>query len=103
MMFWQFSQPPFLRKASMNTELNEVLGQELQKLDYIKVLNKDVTFTNVKMGDRSIANFSATIVPTDTSISSEVLKTQVVQYLKANLDHDYDNIYEVYEINVVED
>ena len=103
MIFWQFSQPPFLRKASMNTELNEVLGKELQKLDYIKVLNKNVTFTNVEMGDRSIANFSVTIVPADTSISSEVLKSQVVQYLKTNLDHGYDNIYEVYEINVVED
>ena len=103
MMFWQFSQPPFLRKASMNTELNEVLGQELQKLDYIKVLNKNVTFTNVKMGNRSIANFSATIVPIDTSISSEALKSQVVQYLKVNLDHEYDNIYEVFEINVVKD
>lgn len=103
MMFWQFSQPPFLRKASMNTELNEVLGKELEKIQYIKVLNKDVTFTNVKMDDRSIANFSATIVAQDTTISSEELKSNILEYLKVNLTHPYDNIYEVYEINVVED
>ena len=103
MMYWQFNQPPFLRKASMNTELNEVLGKELQKVDYIKVLNKDVTFTNVKMGQKSIANFSATIVAKDTAMSSEELKINILNYLKANLTHSYENIYEVYQINVVED
>ena len=43
MMYWQFNQPPFLRKASMNTELAEALNSELQKLDYIEVL-KGSTF-----------------------------------------------------------
>lgn len=103
MMFWQFSQPPFLRKASMNTELTEVLGQELQKVDYIKILNKEVTFTNVKMNERSIANFSATIVAKDTVMSGEQLKTDILRYLKNNLTHSYEDIYEVFEIRVVED
>ncbi|WP_235942651.1 DUF389 domain-containing protein, partial [Salinimicrobium oceani] len=59
MMFWQFSQPPFLRKASMNTELNEVLNTELQKIPYILVLNKDVTFTNEKFEGTPVATFAA--------------------------------------------
>ena len=103
MMYWQFSQPPFLRKASMNTELAENLNSELQKLDYIKVLNKDVTFTNTKFKGQPVANFQATILPKDTTISAEVLKKNVIKYLKKNLHFQEENIYRVYQINVVED
>lgn len=103
MMFWQFSQPPFLRKASMNTELAEDLTTELQKLDYIEVLNKDVTFTNEKYKGLSVANFQATILPKDTTISTEVLKQNIIQHLKKNLQIQEKNIYRVYQIEVVED
>jgi uncharacterized hydrophobic protein (TIGR00271 family) len=104
MMYWQFSQPPFLRKASMNTELAEVLDAELQKLDYIKVLNKDVTFSNEKMDNRSLARFEATILPQDTVIEAEALKTAVIDHLKKNMTYPYrQDIYEVYEIRVVTD
>lgn len=104
MMYWQFSQPPFLRKASMNTELAEVLDAELQKIDYIKVLNKDVTFSNVKMENKSLARFEATILAKDTIITDEDLKLNVIKHLKDNLDYPYrEDIYEVYEIRVVTD
>ncbi|MDT0645626.1 DUF389 domain-containing protein [Zunongwangia sp. F260] len=103
MMYWQFRQPPFLRKASMNTELAEVLGSELNKIPNIKVLNKDVTFTNVKRNNKSIANFEATILKTDTIISSEELKDGIIQHLKKNMKYSYDDIYEVYQIHVVTD
>ena len=102
MMFWQFSQPPFLRKASMNTELNEVLNSELQKIPYILVLNKDVTFTNEKYRDTPVATFSATIMLKDTVIEKEELKSQVIAHLKKNMNYDIDNLYEVYDITVVE-
>lgn len=103
MMFWQFYQPPFLRKASLNTELAEALNSELQKLDYIQVLNKNVTFTNTKYNGQSVANFEATILPKDTTISEEVLKKNVIEYLKNNLHFPEKNIYKVYQISVVED
>src|SRR5690606_10952606 len=98
MMFWQFSQPPFLRKASMNTELNEVLDAGLQKIPYILVLNKDVAFTNEKYRDTPVATFSATIMLKDTVIEKEELKSQVISHLKKNMDYDIDNLYEVYNI-----
>ena len=103
MMYWQFSQPPFLRKAGMNTELAEVMDTEMEKLDYIQVLNKDVTFTNVKRGGRSIATFEATILKRDTTISDQEVKTRVIEHLKQNMQYPYENIYEVYQIHVVED
>lgn len=102
MMFWQFSQPPFLRKASMNTELNEVLDAGLQKIPYILVLNKDVAFTNEKYRDTPVATFSATIMLKDTVIEKEELKSQVISHLKKNMDYDIDNLYEVYNITVVD-
>lgn len=102
MMFWQFSQPPFLRKASMNTELNEILDAELQKIPYILVLNKDVTFTNTKYRDTPVANFAATIMIKDTVIEKEEVKAKVVEHLKTNMNYKIENLYEVYDIKVVE-
>lgn len=103
LMFWQFSQPPFLRKASMNAELTEDLNSELEKLDFIEVLNKEVTFTNTEFKGRSVANFEATILHLDTTITDEALKKKVIQHLKENLHFQEENIYRVYQINVVED
>ncbi len=104
MMFWQFSQPPYLRKASMNTELAKELTEELNNLEYIKVLSKDVTFTNERINDRSIAKFEATLLPKDTSISQEELKSLVIKHLKENMEYPYRNeIYEVFDISVVTD
>lgn len=103
LMYWQFSQPPFLRKASMNTELAEELDAELKKIDYIEVLNKDVTFTNNQLNGRSIANFQATILAKDTVISRGALQETVIEHLKENLNLDERNIYQVYQIQVVED
>lgn len=103
MMFWQFGQPPFLRKASMNTELTDIMDSELQKIDYIKVLNKRVTFSNTKIEGASIVNFQATILAKDTVISGQDLQSAVIAYLKENLEYSYKNVYEVYQIQVVTD
>ena len=103
MMFWQFSEPPYIRKASMNTELGEVLDKNLQELDYIEVLNKDVTFSNTKKENRPIAIFKATVLKKDKDISDEELKSQVIQYLKENMNYKLENIYEVFQIHVVTD
>ncbi len=104
MMFWQFAQPPYLRKASMNTELTEELDKELQKIDFITVLNKSANFSNVKMNDKSIARFDATIIAKDTVIEDEELKSYVIQFLKDNIRYPYqDDIYQVYDIKVAKD
>lgn len=103
MLFWQFSTPPFLRKASMNTELTEIFDRELQKFGSVKVLDKSVEFTNEKIGNRSIAKFEATVLLLDTTRTNAELKGAVILHLKKNLDHSFDNIYETYQINVVRD
>lgn len=102
MMFWQFSQPPFLRKASMNTELTGILDSELQELPYIKVLNKDVTFTNEKYQGIPVATFGATLMLKDTSIEKEEAKARVIEHLKKHMNYDVDNLYEVYDIKIVD-
>ena len=102
MMFWQFSQPPFLRKASLNTEYNQVLNTELQKLPYIKVLNKNVTFTNEKYKGTPVATFGATVMLTDSLLEDEEVKTKIIEHLKENMNFDVENLYKVYDINIVE-
>ncbi|WP_029034499.1 DUF389 domain-containing protein [Salinimicrobium terrae] len=102
MMFWQFNQPPFLRKASLNTELNEVLDAELEKIPFILVLNNNVTFTNEEYQDTPVATFAATIMLRDTTLEKEEVKARVIQHLKKNMDYGIDNLYKVYDIKVVE-
>ena len=103
MMFWQFSQPPFLRKASMNTELTEGLDRELNKMDYIQVINKDVSFTNTMINGNPTVSYNVTVLPKDSTISEKALKDQIIQHLKNNLHYQDENIYEVYQINIAED
>ncbi|HSP40572.1 MAG TPA: hypothetical protein VLN46_04000, partial [Gillisia sp.] len=104
LMFWQFSQPPYLRKASMNTELVEELNGELEKMDFIKVLNRDVTFSNVELNERSIARFHATILPLNPGISDDELRTQIIDHLKKSLNYKYkEEIYQVFQIDIVRD
>lgn len=103
LMVWQFIEPPYLRKASMNTELTEELDAELKKLDYIQVLEKSVRFPNKKINGLSIASFETTVLPKDTLISQEALKAAIIRHLKENLNFRDRNIYQVYQVHVVED
>ncbi len=103
MMFWQFSQPPFLRKASMNTELTEKLDRELNKLDYVEVIKKDVSFTNTRIKGNPTVSYNVTVLPKDTALSDAVLKKRIIDHLKQNIKYQENNIYEVYQINVAED
>ncbi|MHA6278798.1 DUF389 domain-containing protein [Salinimicrobium sp. CAU 1759] len=103
MMFWQFSQPPFLRKASMNTELTEELDKKLNELDYIEVIAKDVNFTNTMIKGHPTVSYNVTVLPKDSTLSEAVLKKRIIEHLKQNLRQQGDNIYEVFQINVAED
>lgn len=103
MMFWQFRNPPFLRKASMNTELTEQLHVELQKIPYIKVLKKDVSFTNTEKDGKPIVTFGITVMQKDTLIPEEQLKENIIDHLRKNLHYEEQNLYETYLINVVKE
>ena len=103
MMFWQFRNPPFLRKASMNTELTEQLHKELQKIPYIKVLKKDVNFTNTEKNGKPIVTFGITVMQKDTLIPEEKLKQNIISHLRKNLHYEEQNLYETYLINVVKE
>ncbi|SFG00751.1 DUF389 domain-containing protein [Salegentibacter agarivorans] len=102
MMFWQFKQPPFYRKASLNTELTDELNSQLRKLDSsIVILNKSVSFTNTKYKDTPVAIFKSTVLKKDPNISDNQLKTQIITHLKENMKYEIKNLYEVYQIDVV--
>ncbi|MDX1753150.1 MAG: DUF389 domain-containing protein [Salinimicrobium sediminis] len=102
MMFWQFSRPPFLRKASMNTELTEELDKALNELEYIEVIGKDVTFTNTRIKGNPTVSYNVTVL-TKTGLTDAVLKKRIIDHLKQNIKHQDDNIYEVYQVNIAED
>ena len=103
MMFWQFSQTPYYRKASLNTELTEELQKQLLKLEpSIITLEKSVSFTNTKYNKRPVAIFNATVLKADLETSNQQIEKQIIKHLKDNMDYEINNIYEVYRINVVE-
>ena len=103
MMFWQFSQPPFLRKASMNTELTEHLDTSLSKLNYIEVITKDVSFTNTNINGQPTISYNVTVLPKHSHMTEKQLKKAIIEHLKQDLTYEDQNIHEVYQINVAED
>lgn len=103
MMIWQFSQPPFLRKASMKTELTEAFNAELKMIPHLQIIDNQVTFTNRKFKNTPVVNFSATVLPFDTLASDSAVKAGVIRQLKTNLHFPEWNIYKVYNIEVVKD
>ncbi|GAB2763802.1 DUF389 domain-containing protein [Salinimicrobium soli] len=103
MMYWQFSQPPFLRKASMNTELTEKLDSELDKIDFIEVIKKDVNFTNTIINGEPTVSYEVTVLPKNTNLSEKEIKKAIIEHLKKNLTYQDSNIHEVYLINVAEE
>lgn len=103
MMFWQFSQPPFLRKASMNTELTELLASELEKLENIEVISKEVSFTQTKIEGKSTVRYDVTVLPKNDKLPEADLKSAIIDHLKKNIKYQDDYLHEVYQINVVKD
>jgi uncharacterized hydrophobic protein (TIGR00271 family) len=103
MMFWQFSEPPFLRKASMNTELTERLDSELSKLEYIEVIKKYVSFTNTRVNGKPTVNYEVTVLPKNTARTEKELKKAIIEHLKKNLTYRDADIHEVYQINFAAD
>ncbi|MGB7841378.1 MAG: DUF389 domain-containing protein [Salinimicrobium sp.] len=103
MMFWQFSEPPFLRKASMNTELTERLDTSLDKLDFIEVISKDVSFTNTNINGRPTVSYNVTVLKKNPGMTEKELKKVIIEHLKQNITYQDENIHEVYQINIAED
>ncbi|MFD0977070.1 DUF389 domain-containing protein [Salinimicrobium gaetbulicola] len=103
MMFWQFSEPPFLRKASMNTELTELLASELQKLENIEVISKEVSFTQIKINGKATVQYDVTVLPKNKKMNEKDLKMTIIDHLKKNIRYQDDNLHEVYQIKIVED
>lgn len=103
MMFWQFNQPPYYRKASQNTELTEELNKQLIKLEpSIVTLNKSVSFTNQKYKERPVAIFNATVLKRDSEIPNHQIKNKIIKHLKKNMHYEISNLHEVYHITVVD-
>lgn len=103
MMFWQFKEPPYYKKASLNTELTDELNTQLKKIKSIQILNKSVNFTNTKYNDTPIAIFKATVLKKDKNLSDTQLTSAIISHLKENMAYDIDNLYEVFQIEIVKD
>lgn len=98
---WQFADPPFLRKASMNTELTEDVQQHLMQMDEIYPIEETVNFTGEKIDNLPVVRYSATVIKKDASISDNFLKEKIVKYLKDKIVKYDDELYEVYEIKIL--
>lgn len=101
MMFWQFRQPPFYRKSSLNTELTDELNTQLKKLESIEILNKSVSFTNTKYQGTPVAIFQATVLKKENYPTDGQLVSEIISHLKKNMKYEVENIYEVFQIEVV--
>ncbi|MEX0967880.1 MAG: DUF389 domain-containing protein [Bacteroidia bacterium] len=103
MMYWQFSKPPFLRKASMNTELTEALQKEMENIEGIRALENNVTFSDKKKNGKSIVTFKSTVLSADTLAAPAEIRQRIIRHMKKTLRFPDKNIYESYSVEVMED
>lgn len=103
MMFWQFKQPPFYIKASLNTELTDELNIQLKKIESIEILNKSVSFTNTTYNGTPVAIFKATVLKKNKNINDNQLTAEIISYLKENMEYKAENLYETFQIEIVKE
>ena len=103
LMFWQFNNPPFLRKASMNTEFTELLQTELEDVSYAEILQKEVDFANKKINGKPTVIFYVTALPKNTEMTNEEIKNSLIDRLKKNIDLQKENVYYTYDISILTD
>lgn len=103
MMFWQFSNPPFLRKASMNTELTEKVQEELSTIEYAEIIQKNVDFANIEIEGKPTVIFHVTALPKNTDMTNDEIKNAITQKLKKNITLQKENIHYTYDISVLTD
>lgn len=104
LMLWgQFSEPPFLRKASRKTELNDAVEQVLTGMDKLQVVSHSAEFTGRMKNDKAILRYEIEVIPAGEGISGEDLRSMVLAKLKAGLRRKHDDIYPVYQVSVLKD
>ncbi len=102
MIYWQFSQPTFLQKASMNTELTAALEKTLNQLDDIQVVHKNVSFSNTMLNGEHIVRFEAKVLPVSSHTSEPVeIENEVIEHMKETLNFPEKQLLEVYEVTVL--
>ncbi len=101
MLVWQYSQPHFLRRASLSTELASQLEKELSRLDSIRVVEQNVRFSGRKYNGESIVGFNASVFSTDATAADEAVHAQVLDHMRRNLRFPEKHLHEVYEVSVL--
>ncbi|WP_224994694.1 DUF389 domain-containing protein [Cesiribacter sp. SM1] len=103
MMYWQFSNPPYLQKSSISTELTQELESKLKNIDNIEVISKSASFTNTTLHGKPVVYIQTTVLSKDTTLAEQSLKRTVKQYLEDNLDFRDESIHKIYQITVLEE
>lgn len=103
LMYAQFNDPVFLRKASRKTALNDVLEQELKSLQDIHIIQHDVEFTGRDLENKPVVKYSISVLPADSASSETTLKKRVKAHLKNSMKSDNAHLYPVYNISVAAD
>ncbi|SDK63041.1 uncharacterized hydrophobic domain-containing protein [Catalinimonas alkaloidigena] len=80
-MFWQFSQQPNLQKASLDTQITEVMRTELSKLDQLETIEVNARFTRGTLPDLNPVICELYLYRRDALLTDAQLKQQIEQRL----------------------
>lgn len=81
MLFWQFSRQPSLQKASLNTQITELMRNELNKLEGIETIEVNARFTRGTLPNLNPVICELYLYNRNDSLSNEQVKALVKDVL----------------------
>lgn len=73
----------------------------MSQMENIHPIEETVEFTGEKIKGLPVVRYSATVLKKDASISDSLLKRSIIEHLKEKILKFDDELYEVYEINIL--
>lgn len=102
MLYWQFSKQPGLQKASLNTEITEVMRNELERLKDIETIEVNARFTRGTLQKLNPVVCQLYLYNRNDSLSDEQVKQLVSDVLYERIKFEDWNADPMFDITVLD-
>jgi uncharacterized hydrophobic protein (TIGR00271 family) len=102
LLYWQFSSQPGLQKASLSTQITEVMRNSLQELDGIETIEADARFTRGTLPNLNPVICELYLYNRNDSLSDEQVRQLVEKLLHERIKEQDSNADPMFDITVLD-
>ncbi|AKD05432.1 DUF389 domain-containing protein [Pontibacter korlensis] len=101
MLYWQFSRQPALQKASLNTQVTEVMRNELKKMKDIETIEASARFTRGTLSNLNPVICELYLYNRNEALSDEQVKEMVRDVLHKRIKAENWNADPMFDITIL--